>query len=250
MFGLFKKNSTVRDLGWIGTDIHSHLLPGIDDGSPDAKTSVEYIRGLKELGFEKLICTPHIFKEIYPNSPDTIGGALDTLREELRRQNVHIDISAGAEYMLNTDFDGILGGGEQLMLLPGNHILVEMSYISETPNVEQYIFDLNIRGYKPILAHPERYVFYHRNYAQYRRLKEMGALLQANILSFTGYYGKEIKSVAEKLLKDNLLDLLGTDLHHHKHLEMLKQFAESGKAYQVLGHYPFRNRELFGLVPA
>jgi len=249
MFGLFKKSNTVKNLQWIGVDIHSHLIPGIDDGSPDAKTSMQYIRTLQELGFEKLICTPHIFQEIYPNNQQTIHRALDILKQELSNQNLSIEIGAAAEYMLNTDFNDILKGGESMMVLPGNHILVEMSYISETPNIEQHIFDLNIKGYKPILAHPERYVFYHQNYGQYRRLKDMGALLQVNILSFTGYYGKEIKAIAEKLLKDNLLDLIGTDLHHHKHLGVLKEFVESGKAYQLLGEYPFKNRELFTTVP-
>lgn len=248
MFGLFKKNTTCKDLKWIGVDIHSHLLPGIDDGSPDAKTSLGYIRALKELGFDKLICTPHIFKEIYPNNEGSITDALTSLKQELQRNSIDIEISAAAEYMLNTDFDDLLKSNEKMMLLPGQHILVEMSYISETPNIEQHIFDLNIKGYKPILAHPERYVFYHKNFAQYRRLKDMGALLQVNILSFTGYYGKEIKAIAEKLLKDNLIDLIGTDLHHQKHLDTLKQFAENGKAYEVLGKYPFKNKELFSMA--
>ncbi|WP_374166730.1 tyrosine-protein phosphatase [Arcticibacter sp. MXS-1] len=228
----------------MGVDIHSHLIPGIDDGVSDAPSSARYIRSLNELGIEKFICTPHVFTEIYPNTPDTIGAAAWELKAELKRQAVDVQVSAAAEYMLDPDFNSILEEGK-LLCLGGTYVLVEMSYQVETPKVERYIFDLYIKGYKPVLAHPERYVYYHNNYQQYRRLRDRGCLLQLNLLSLAGYYGKAVRQVALSLLKEGLIDLVGTDLHHERHLQQLQEFVKSGSAGRILRGYSFRNKELF-----
>jgi tyrosine-protein phosphatase YwqE len=131
------------------------------------------------------------------------------------------------------------------MCLTGKYILIEMSYLNETPNIDQVIFDLQIKGYKVILAHPERYNFYHSKQSRYHRLKDMGCLYQLNLLSVTGYYGKPVKIAAEYLLNKNLYDLVGTDLHHQQHLKVLEQAVISGKLYQQIGNYPFKNKMIF-----
>jgi protein-tyrosine phosphatase len=241
MFSIFKKKNIVSDIAWLGVDIHSHLLPGIDDGSPDVEQSVVLIKSLNELGFSKFICTPHIFQELYPNTPETISLALVATKEALKIANVNVNIAAAAEYMVDEMFEV----KEGLTVMPGNYILVEMSYLNETPNMDNVIFDLQIKGYKVILAHPERYNFYHKAYEKFHRYKDMGVLFQLNLLSITGYYGKEVKRAADYLLDKHCYDLAGTDLHHTKHLEALTKSILNGFIYDKVGKYNFDNRRLF-----
>jgi len=243
MFSFFqKKKPLVTDLSWMGVDIHSHLLPSLDDGSPDVMTSVALIRRLSNIGLDTFHCTPHIFKELYPNTPQTINAALDQLRKALEEEKIDVKVTAAAEHMVDSDFTV----EEGLMSLPDKHLLIEMSYLNETPNIEQVIFDLQIQGYTVVLAHPERYNFYHQNFPRYRRLKDMGCLFQLNLLAITGYYGKPVKQVAEQLLASKLYDLVGTDLHHEKHLQALEYAVHQGILFQKVGHFPFLNQQLFG----
>lgn len=228
----------------MGVDMHSHILPGIDDGSRDIGSSISFIRGLNELGINKFICTPHIFTEIYPNSKETIFPVLEQLRVELKNQRIDVELEAAAEYMMDLDFVELLKNNE-ILTLHGKYILVEMSYQVETRNVDQFIFDLNIKGYQPVLAHPERYIYYHHNFEQYYKMREQGCVFQVNLLSLAGYYGKAVKQVALRLLKEKLIDVVGTDLHHVKHLEYITKFVKSGAAGKLLGDYPVRNIELF-----
>jgi protein-tyrosine phosphatase len=241
MFSIFKKKNIVSDIEWLGVDIHSHLLPGIDDGSPDVEQSVFLIRSLNELGFSKFICTPHIFQELYPNTPETISEALSITQDALKAANVNVEISAAAEYMVDEGFEVKDG----LAVMPGNYILVEMSYLNETPNIEAVIFDLQIKGYKIILAHPERYNFYHNEHKKFHRYREMGVLFQLNLLSVIGYYGKEVKRTADYLLESKQYDLAATDLHHSKHLGVLTNAIRSGDLFERIGKYPFKSKELF-----
>lgn len=240
MFSIFKKKNIVSDIEWLGVDIHSHLLPGIDDGSPDVGQSVFLIKSLSELGFSRFICTPHIFQELYPNTPETISLALEATKEALKDANINVDISAAAEYMVDEMFKVKC----DLMVMPNNYILVEMSYLNETPNIEKVIFDLQIQGYKVILAHPERYIFYHKEHEKFHRYKDMGVLFQLNLLSITGYYGKDVQRAAEYLLKRNYYDIAGTDLHHKRHLIALTTAVQNGYIYGQIGSYPFQNAML------
>lgn len=241
MFHFLKKHKNYN-LEWLGIDVHSHLLPGIDDGAQNVQQSVSYIRKLSELGFHSFVCTPHIFKEWYPNSRKTILPAIEKLRKALLENNLLVKTSAAAEYMIDSDFDEILHQ-QDVLCLPGQHVLIEMSYAVENTFIEKYLFDLNIKGYIPVLAHPERYKYYHHDFTAYKRLREKGCLFQTNILSFSGYYGKDVKKIALKLLKENKIDLLGTDLHHEKHLYAIDHFIKTGQAYEILGKTLFKNKE-------
>lgn len=245
MFSIFKKKQHVTDIEWLGVDMHSHLLPGIDDGSPDVEQSVKMIKRLNELGFSRFLCTPHIFKELYPNTCDTIDAALDATKKALAKANVNVEIGAAAEYMIDESFSV----AEEHLCLPSKYILIEMSYLNESPNIENIIFDLQIKGYTVILAHPERYNFYHLAHHRFQRYKDMGVLFQLNLLSVTGYYGKEVKRIAEYLLGKKFYDLGGTDLHHDKHLDALSKNIESGYLFNKIGEYPFKNKELFHAKP-
>jgi len=242
MFNFFKKRNVVSDLSWLGIDIHSHILPGIDDGAKELSQSLFYIKGMYDLGFHKLLFTPHIFTDLYPNSSETIVPALQMVTDALKNQDFEIEIGAAAEYMTDNSF---LVQDDHLCL-PNNHILIEMSYLSETPNIEELIFNLQVKGYRVVLAHPERYNFYHKDLKRYSRLKEMGCLFQLNLLSVLGYYGKEVKLASEHLLKNNMYDLAGSDLHHEKHLSILTENVINGRLFNHIGKYEFKNKQLFG----
>lgn len=242
MLSFFSKKNKVTDISWLGIDIHSHILPGIDDGSPDLATSLRFVKSLQELGFDELIATPHIYQELYPNTNETIFNAKDLLQQEMDKANVSLKLSAGAEYMVDQDFTL----DQHLCPLDQKYLLIEMSYLSESPSISQTIFDVEIKGYRPILAHPERYTFYFKDKSRLKRFKEKGCLLQLNLLSVVGYYGKEVKHLAESLLKENMYDLAGTDLHHDKHLGILTEVVQSGKLFELIGNYDFKNQEIFG----
>jgi protein-tyrosine phosphatase len=241
MFSFFQKKNKVSDIEWLGVDIHSHLLPGIDDGSKTMEQTLGYIRRLQELGFSKLICTPHIYSDLYPNSPETILPVLSNVAAEVKAAGLQVEMGAAAEYMAQSDFIATPG----LLTLPGNHILIEMSYLVETPNLDQIIFDLQVKGYKVILAHPERYNFFHQYPERYHKIKETGCLMQLNLLSVLGYYGKGVQKAAEYLLEKQVYDFAGTDLHHDKHLSMLSAAIENGVLFKKLGTYEFKNKQEF-----
>jgi len=241
MFSFFNKKNNVSDIEWLGVDVHSHLLPGIDDGAQNITQSLHYIHQLQELGFSRLICTPHIYSDVYPNSKETILPALSAVRAGVNEAGWKVQMDAAAEYMA----DGSFVATDGLLTLPGNHILIEMSYLSETPNIDHIIFDLQVNGYKVILAHPERYNYYHKNPARYQRFRENGCLLQLNLLSVLGYYGKSVKAMAEQLLQDKCYDFAGTDLHHDRHMLTLTAGIRNGFLHKKLGNYGFKNQEAF-----
>jgi len=242
MFGIFKKSKVNPDLSFIGADMHSHLLPGLDDGSKSMEDTIHFIKELNSLGYEKFICTPHILSAVHPNTPQTILPRLAEVKEALKEQNIKVKIEAAAEYMVDYEFEQLLKTGEQLLTFGKNFILIEMSYLAPSPNIGQVIFDLRLRGLQPIIAHPERYNYYHFQFNQYKQLKEKCCRLQVNLLSLAGYYGKPIKKVAEKLIAEGMIDLIGTDLHHQNHLNATKQLATDAAFYKIIKDIPLKNR--------
>jgi len=245
MFNLFKKQGCT-DLKWMGTDMHSHLLPGIDDGVQEPLTSVNFIRTLRELGLSRFIITPHVYDEVYPNTSETIAESHTRLKNELCKEGLEeVYTFAAAEHMLGEQFVGTLVEGK-LNPLPDNFLLIEMPWLAEPIQLEQTIFQLVTKGYKPVMAHPERYTFYFQRPHMYHRLKELGCLLQLNLLSPTGYYGKDVTKAAIYLIKNGLYDLVGTDLHHERHLTKIAQYTKSGQAYKDLGGLDLQNQYLFG----
>jgi len=224
MLNFFSKKKVVPSypgFSWLSQDIHSHILPGIDDGSPDVETSLELLRSLSEAGINKFICTPHIIGDMYRNTPETVNNALEILKKALRQNGMQMEISAAAEYMLDDHFMEMIRKKQPLLALTKNYILTELSYSTSPSNLEQISFEINTNNSQPIMAHPERYPYYHNNYNAYTRLKELGFMLQVNLLSLTGYYGKTVAKAAKFILENNLADFVGTDLHHSRHLTVL-----------------------------
>lgn len=239
MFSFFRKKVEAPELQQyfpISSDMHSHILPGIDDGSPDLKTSIALIRGLMNLGVTRSVATPHIIGDLYRNNPDTIGKALKSLKDELARQKLKFEVSAAAEYMLDSYFFEILNSGNKLLTIRDNIILTEFSYASRPDDPGKLSFAIITAGYTPILAHPERYPYYYGNLKFFHRLADLGFLLQVNLLSLTGYYGKEAAKVAHYLVKNDMVAFLGTDLHHDRHMQALSDPANRKLFSKLLSH--------------
>ncbi len=242
MFNFFKKTALLSNYSFLHTDMHSHLIPGIDDGAPDVETSVELIKGMQAMGFQRIITTPHVMADLYPNTPEIIREGLEKVRTALKEEGIDMPIDAAAEYLMDEAFGEKINSGK-LLTLPGNYVLVEMSFVSPPPQLEDYLFRLQTRGYRPIMAHPERYMYLRGDLEEYQRLKDKGCAFQLNLLSLTGHYGKPIQKVAEKLLKNDLIDYLGTDLHHHKHLATLDAALQSSTVAKALKDISFKNKQ-------
>lgn len=227
MFKLFKKKKTDSPLpGYLpfDVDIHSHILPGIDDGSPNIETSLQLIEGLYKLGIKKTIATPHIIGDLYRNTPQTINAALLLVQQACSQKGINIEIAAAAEYMIDDYFIELLKKEEPLLTLHKNIILTEIPFTSTAENLEETVKLITNKGYKPVLAHPERYHFFQQNFDKYFYLKEIGFTLQVNLLSLTGYYGNKAEKAANFIFENKLANLVGTDLHHHKHLAQINDY--------------------------
>ncbi|MEP7165493.1 MAG: CpsB/CapC family capsule biosynthesis tyrosine phosphatase [Ferruginibacter sp.] len=226
MFSLFKSKQPKEhgnNYFPITTDIHSHILPGIDDGSPDLDSSIVLIEGLMEFGVTKSVATPHIISDMYRNDAESINKALTLVKNELVKRNIDFEVSAAAEYMMDAYFFELLQNKSKLLTIRDNIVLTEFSYATMPNSPEQMSFAIITEGYIPILAHPERYPYYYNNYKMFHHLKDLGFLLQVNLLSLTGYYGKEAFKAATYLLKNDLISYVGTDMHHDRHLEGLQE---------------------------
>ena len=180
---------------------------------------------MRSFGITNFITTPHVLGDVYPNSSDTIKLKLEEVREELKNQGLDdVNISAAAEYMMDEQFSELLNKGD-ILTLKDNFILVEMSYFSAPMNLYDVLFEIQLKGYKPILAHPERYNFYHNDFESYYRLKKAGCLFQLNFLSLTEQYGRHVQQISQKLLKLDMYDFVGTDTHHSRHLNLLETIS-------------------------
>jgi len=245
MFSFFKKQTRIKpDLSFLGADMHSHLLPELDDGVQDLETTLAFIGELYEMGYKKLICTPHIISDMYPNSPETIFPKLEVVRQALEKANIPIIIEAAAEYMVDHEMGNSLKQGDKLLTFGKNMILIEMSYIAPSPNFDEVVFGLRVKGIQPVVAHPERYNFYHNDFSRYEHMVEMGCLLQVNLLSLLGYYGKPVKMIAEKLFAKKMVSLLGTDMHHENHLLALKELVSRKEFYNLIEGADLKNNTL------
>lgn len=229
MFSIFKRKPSAPAALPFATDIHCHVVPGVDDGSPDAATSAELIERMQQWGIRRIIASPHVTQNTFENSRDTLGPAMEALHAELGKRGNAIDVSHAAEYRIDDLFKQRLDRND-LFLLPGKYILIENSFLQEPWGLDQLIFDLQVKGLHPILAHPERYAYYHRHHSRYRELHDRGLDFQINLLSLAGAYGPEEKKTALRLLADGLVDYIGTDLHKASHADRIDAYLRTADA--------------------
>ena len=232
MLSWFSRNNKLEPLDFsvIGTDIHSHFIPGLDDGSPDLETSIQLIKKMKELGYRKLITSPHVMSDFYQNTSENILKGLAEIRSELKRQSIKIEIDAIAEYYIDFEFEQKIGK-EKFLTFGDNYILVELSFMQAPKNLFDAIFKLQLEDYKIVLAHPERYRYY--NQEDYDNLISRGVLLQINLLSLIEYYSTSIQKKTEQLIANNQVSFIGTDCHNMMHAELYER-CQTKKAWHDL----------------
>ncbi len=248
MWNIFGSSKKEPAKTFFKTDIHCHVVPGVDDGSPDVKTSLELIDRMRSWGIERIIASPHVTSATFENTPDTLDPALQSLNDALLSGTSSGDkpfqVERSAEYRLDDFFSEQLEK-KNITPLPNNYLLIENSFVQEPWNLDNIIFDLRIAGYYPILAHPERYLYYHSRRDRYNEIHARGAMFQINLLSLAGHYGKNEQQMAEWLISKGLVDFIGTDLHNHRHADAIeaylstKQYKRHAEAIRVRNDVAF-----------
>ncbi len=231
---LFRKEEPgLSDFSVLGVDMHSHFIPGIDDGSKSLDDSEQMIRGMVELGFHTLVTTPHIMSDFYRNTPENILGGLEAVRSRLKDVGIAVELRAAAEYYCDADFLAKIESAP-LLTLKDNYVLFEVSYLNPPDNLNDVIFALQSNGYKPVLAHPERYPFWFSNFSHYETMRSKGVLLQLNINSLTGHYSPATKKMAEQMIDRNMFDFVGSDCHHMGHQNLMRRALREPKLRKVV----------------
>ncbi|MEB2773802.1 CpsB/CapC family capsule biosynthesis tyrosine phosphatase [Algoriphagus sp. D3-2-R+10] len=243
---LFKRNPEVVedfDLSWLEVDMHSHLIPGIDDGSKTMEESLHLIKRLSGYGLRKIITTPHIMSEYYRNTPEIISMALEDLQRAVKNEGISIEIEAAAEYYIDEIFLEKIQNGDEILTFGDNYILVETGFINKPQMLLEIIFQLEMAGYKPILAHPERYQYLITDKGLLQDLADRKILFQVNLLSLTGFYSKQVKDFGEMLVETGQVRFFGTDCHNPRYLDMMETLPKS-KLYSKIKQLDLLNSSL------
>jgi tyrosine-protein phosphatase YwqE len=233
----------VESFSAIGVDMHSHILPGIDDGSENLELSLELVQAMQALGYRKLIMTPHIMSDFYKNTPEIIREKLQLLRQAVKEAGIEMELDCAAEYYLDEGLLQKLEHGEELLTFGDNYLLFETSFLNEPLNLREVIFKMRSNGYNPVLAHPERYTYFYGKFDALVALREYGVLFQVNLNSLTGYYSPGAKEYAERLIDKGLVDFMGSDTHGVKHATNLHRVLSSKHMAKALA-LPLRNNQL------
>jgi tyrosine-protein phosphatase YwqE len=241
IFPFFSSKKT--PLPTLEVDLHSHLIPAIDDGAKTLDESLTLIQSMVDLGYKKLITTPHIMADTYRNTPQSIAEGLYVLKEALRKKKIEVEIEVAAEYYLDDGFLGLLHQKE-ILTIQNQYLLFETSYTSKPLQLEEMIFEMTSLGYRPIMAHPERYRYIKNPQKEYRRLKDLGVYFQVNLNSFGGYYGKSSKVLAQIVMELGMIDFLGSDVHHLKQVSSLAKISQLSLYPKIFQHNRILNHTL------
>ena len=224
------------------TDLHSHILPGIDDGVQNIEESIEIIKLMKRIGYKKMIATPHIMYDAYGNTKTSILKSLENFTKLLKKHGVEMHIEAAAEYYLDEGFLKLLDKKE-VLTVGESYLLFETSYVQKPSNLEKAIFMIEASGFIPLLAHPERYR-YIKTPSYYKHLKSLGVYFQVNLNSFCGAYGKHAQKMAKYLAREKMIDFIGSDIHGIKHAELLQRCCKKKDVTKLLRYNTLLNDTL------
>jgi len=244
MFGIRNKKNNHFDFSLLRADMHSHLIPGIDDGVPDIKTALQLIKGMVDLGYKKLITTPHIMWDMYKNTKENILKGYETLQRAVEEEKIEVEIIAAAEYFLDDYVKELLKKNEPLLTISQNMVLVEFSLAYEPMDLREILFEMQLQGYQPVIAHPERYIYPEKGRIFFEELKDSDYLFQLNILSLVGLYGKEPQKNAHWLVEKQFYDFAGTDIHNIRQLEALYDPVISSGLKRMMDTGKIRNAQL------
>jgi len=247
LLNIFRNKSNVADhltdFSKVAVDMHSHLIPDIDDGVKSIEESLQLIRKFKELGYRKLITTPHILVDFYKNTPENIYRGLSEVKEAISKEGIDIEIDAAAEYMLDDGFQNKLKA-KQLLPVNNKYVLIELPVFNEPPQLLNMIFDLQIDGYEVILAHAERYIYWLRDMNKFELLKDRNVYFQLNAVSLAGFYPSPVKNLAEKLIDLKMIDFLGSDMHNQTYMDSFEDSLKSKSLSKLVSSGALLNNKL------
>jgi protein-tyrosine phosphatase len=236
------KNKGFTDYSSVAVDIHSHLIPGIDDGSKSIEESLQYIRELKGLGYKKLITTPHISENYFKNSIEDIYSGFEKLKTAVKDNNIDISLEVAAEYQIDEAFEDKMNAGK-LLTFGDKFILIELSYFLPYPNLNSVLYELNIAGYNIILAHPERYEYWQGNLSKYDDIKSRDIYFQINTVSLNKFFGDKAKKTAEMLIDNNMVDFIGSDIHNLSYINSLQNCLGEKHLIKLLSSGNLKNNK-------
>lgn len=240
MFNIFHRKKENNQL-FYSTDVHCHILPGVDHGSQNVEQSIEMLRAERDMGITRVILTSHVTAETFENTPDTLRPAFEILKQAVAETEdiSHMKLYLSAEYRMDEFWDKQYTLGNQIAM-PGNYILMENSFHQELLGLDELLFDLKVKGYKPILAHPERYIYYAQRKQRLEQLHNTGTKFQVNLLSLAGYFGQHCRETALWLVKHGMVDMLGSDMHGMEHVKVIQDYINSKEwrklVPQIQGH--------------
>ena len=245
LFGLFnKKNNTpLADLSVLRTDIHSHFIPGIDDGAQTIEDSLMMIGAMRDFGYKKVITTPHIMEDGYRNTPEIIKSGLEQVKIAVKEAGIGIEVEAAAEYYFDFDFEKKFQSGN-VLTFGEKYLLWEIPFINPPDNINEIVFQMSMKGYRPVLAHVERYAFWQNNFDKYEELAGRGIYLQMNINSITGHYSLQTRKAAQWLIDKDLISFVGSDCHRMDHIELMKNAVKDKHFQKLLGSTKLLNKTL------
>jgi len=243
MLGRTEQVMPPAELANVGIDMHSHFIPGIDDGAQNIEESIFLLKAMSELGYRKVITTPHIYTDLYPNTAERILDGLQHVRSAVSAEGIPIEVDAAAEYFLDEHFEQLIDQ-KKLLTFGKNYVLFELGFMQEPPNLNRAIFNMHLQGYKPVLAHPERYEYWSSGSARFRELADRDVLLQVNINSLSGHYGQQVKETAEYLIESGLVQFIGTDCHHPGHIQMTHSLLRHPHLHQLINSGRLLNQTL------
>lgn len=243
MIKFFSKRTEKIPLSSLATDMHSHLLPGLDDGVKSIEEAEQIIRHFYKMGFRKIITTPHVMSDYFKNTPDTILSAFHSVEDHLKSNNIPVEFHAAAEYYLDESLMDTLNGNKKLLTLSGNYLLFETNFITEPLMLREFIFAAKTRGFQPVLAHPERYLYIQSDLKKAEDLINRGVLFQMNIGSILGQYDRVVQQTARKLIHYKWVHLLGSDCHNLKQIEEIDRL-QADKYLQKALSLPLLNAQL------
>ena len=241
---LFKKKEVLPpfDLGRFKSDMHSHLIPGIDDGAEDMDQTIAMLAKFESLGYKKVVTTPHIMTDSFPNNPEIILSGLEKVKNEIKKVGIEIEIEAAAEYYFDETLMPKIKNKE-LLTFGDNYVLVEFAFHSPPQFLDQLFFELKTHGYRPVIAHFERYLYYLGKIDKAEKWRSEGINIQINLNSLFGQYGPEVQKQVEKLIDEGKFDFVGTDCHRIEHLMILEKNLSSPYLHKI-GKYLVKNMVL------
>ncbi len=245
LFGKKEPALGPADLSTLRTDVHSHFIPGIDDGAQTLEQSLELIAAMHAMGYTKVITTPHVMADGFRNTPEIILGGLEKVRTALVEHGIPVTIDAAAEYYLDHELERLVMA-RNVLTFGGdrNLLLFELPFISEPSILLPVVFSMQTQGYRPVLAHPERYTFWYQDISRMEQLKDRGVLFQLNTVALSGAYGPMARKAAERMIDLGWYELVGSDCHGLDHVRALEGSRSAPHLHKLLNSGKLLNHTL------